>query len=146
MKTTVTDMQHFVFSVEIGCENSRHFATPLLVSQRNDVRETSAYWRRVTTQIWVRIVPLIGRARGEFASANQRNYSDQGSDASSVWNFCTRLQALVSPVEMSAVYSGYCRNDDSKRSVRRKKLGQEVQTAICLLPSKRILNLSNVTQ
>ena len=37
-------------------ENSRHFATPPLVSPRNDVWETSAeipYWRRVTTQIWV---------------------------------------------------------------------------------------------
>ena len=37
-------------------ENSRHFATPPLVSFRNDVCETSAeipYWWRVTTEIWV---------------------------------------------------------------------------------------------
>ena len=70
-------------------------------------------------------MPLIGSASGEFASANQRNYSDLGSDASSVWNFCARLPALVSPNEMSAIYSGYGRNNDGKRSVKRKKLGQE---------------------
>ena len=43
--------------------NSRHLATLLLVSPRNDVWETSAeipYWWRVSTQIWV--VLLIGRA------------------------------------------------------------------------------------
>ena len=42
-------------------ENSRHFATPQLVSQRNDVKETSAeipYWWRHTTHICV--VFLIG--------------------------------------------------------------------------------------
>ena len=91
-------------------------------------------------------MPLIGSASGEFASANQRNYSDLGSDASSVWNFCTRLPALVSLNEMSAIYSGYGTNNDSQRSVKRKKLGQEVQTAICLLPHKWILNLCNVAQ
>ena len=47
----------------IAWENSRHFATPPLVSRRNEVWETSAgipYWWRVTTQIW--LVLLIGRA------------------------------------------------------------------------------------
>ena len=42
-------------------ENSRHYATPPLFSERDDVWETSAeipYWWRVTTQIWV--VLLIG--------------------------------------------------------------------------------------
>ena len=42
-------------------ENSRHLATPPLISSRSDVLETSAeipYWWRVTTQIWV--VHLIG--------------------------------------------------------------------------------------
>ena len=38
MKATVTDMQQFAFSVEIDCENSRHFAIPLVVSPRNDVK------------------------------------------------------------------------------------------------------------
>ena len=45
----------------VAWENSRHFTTPLLGSQRNDVWETSAeipYWWRDTTQIWE--VRLIG--------------------------------------------------------------------------------------
>ena len=51
----------------LAWENSRHFATPPLVSPRNDVSETSAeipYWCRTTTQIWV--VFLIGRAAWEI--------------------------------------------------------------------------------
>ena len=47
--------------VHVAWVNSRHFVTPLPVSPRNDVWETSAeipYWWRVTTQIWV--VLLIG--------------------------------------------------------------------------------------
>ena len=39
----------------VAWENSRHVATPPLVSPRNDVWERSAeipYWWRVTTQIW----------------------------------------------------------------------------------------------
>ena len=50
------------FGMATAWENSPHFATPPLVSLRNDV-ETSAefpYWWRVTTQIW--LVLLIGRA------------------------------------------------------------------------------------
>ena len=41
---------------KLAWENSRHFATLPLVSQRNDVWETSEeipYWWRFTTQIWV---------------------------------------------------------------------------------------------
>ena len=51
----------------LAWENSRHFATPPLVSPLNDVWETSAeipYWWRVTTHIWV--VLLIGRAAWEI--------------------------------------------------------------------------------
>ena len=36
----------------LAWKNSRHFATPPLVSPRNDVWEIQ-YWWRVTTQIWV---------------------------------------------------------------------------------------------
>ena len=49
------------FNEWVARENSRHFATPLLVSPRNDVWETTTkipYRWRVTTQIWV--VHLIG--------------------------------------------------------------------------------------
>ena len=40
----------------VAWKNSQHFATPPLVSLRNDVWETSAeipYWWRVTSQTWV---------------------------------------------------------------------------------------------
>ena len=60
---------------------------PSLVSPRNDVWETSLvipYRWRAIAQIFV--VLLIGRA-----STNQKHYSDLGSDASSVWNFCARF-------------------------------------------------------
>ena len=56
LTTTVT-----VFFTAVAWENSRHFATQITVSPRNDVWETSAeipYWWRVTTHVWV--VLLIG--------------------------------------------------------------------------------------
>ena len=57
-------------------QNSRHFATPPLVSLRNDVRETSAeipYWWRVTSQAWV-----VGLICWKFVPANQKHYPDLG--------------------------------------------------------------------
>ena len=51
----------------VAGEKSQHFATPPLVSPRNDVWEMNAeipYWWRVTTQIWE--VFLIGRAAWEI--------------------------------------------------------------------------------
>ena len=95
----------------LAWENSRHLATPPLVSPPNDVWETSAeipYWWRVTSQIWVEL--LIGRARRKFISTNQKHYPDLGSNASSVWNFCTRFSDVISrgkqwwSREMSAVF------------------------------------------
>ena len=55
-------------STEVAWENSRHLATPPLVSPPNDVWETSAeipYGWHVTTQIWV-LALLIGRAAWEI--------------------------------------------------------------------------------
>ena len=49
------------YTHRLAGEDSWHFATPSLVSPRNDVWETSAeipHWWRVTTQIW--LVLLIG--------------------------------------------------------------------------------------
>ena len=66
-------------------ENSPYLATLPQVSPPSDVWETSTeipYWWRVTTQIWVVIVP-----RGKFDSTHQKQYPDLGSDASSVWLF-----------------------------------------------------------
>ena len=70
----------------LAWENSRHFETPPLVSPQNDVWETTAeipYWWPITTRILV--VFVIGWSK---LLTNQTHYSDLGSDASSVWNFC----------------------------------------------------------
>ena len=78
--------------INLAWKNSRHLALPPLVSPRKEAWETSAefpYWRCVTTKIW--LVLLIGRAAWEFDSANQKHYSDLGSDASPVW--CSFLRS-----------------------------------------------------
>ena len=60
-------------------ENSRHLATPQLVSPPNDVRETS-------TEIpYLSIIIIL----------MTRHYPDVGSDASSVWNFCARFSDVI---------------------------------------------------
>ena len=95
----------------VACANSGHFATPPLVSQRNDFWETSAeipYWWRVTSHIWV--VLLIG---WKSASFSQKHYPDLRSETSSVWNFFVRSSDVISREnhrrrgKMSAVFSGY---------------------------------------
>ena len=76
-------------------ENIRHFATPTLLSPRNDVWETRAeigHWWRVTSQIWVAL--LIGWW-SKFP-ANQKHYPDQGSDPSSLCNFLARSSGVIS--------------------------------------------------
>ena len=114
----LTEIKHFFYYFlrretlwMISLENSRHFATPSVVSPRNDFWETSAeipYWWRVTAQIWA--VLLIGWSK---FSTNQKHYPDLGSEASSVWNFWARFSDVFSRGdhrwrgEMSAVFSGY---------------------------------------
>ena len=64
---------------KITWENSRHFATPLLVSPRNDVWETSE--EIPTDDVWDSASYWL-----KFASTNQKLCPDLGSDASpSVW-------------------------------------------------------------
>ena len=72
--------------LRVNWENSLHFATPPLVSPRNDVWATTAeipYWWRVTTQMWVVLFISLSKF-----STNQTHYPDLGSVASSVRNFC----------------------------------------------------------
>ena len=81
----------------IAWQNSRHLATPALVSTRNDVWETSAeipYWWRVSTQIWV-VKPLIESTTRQICLTNQTHDPDPGSDTSSVWNFYARLSDVI---------------------------------------------------
>jgi len=64
----------------------------------------------MTAEIQIWEVLLIGW--GEF-STNQKHYPDQGSDTSSLWNFCARSSDVISQGyrrwrnEMLAVFSGY---------------------------------------
>ena len=70
-------------------ENSRHFASPPLVSLWNDVLKTRAditYWWCKTTQIFV---------GWSTFSTSQNHYPDLGSDASSVWNFCACFSDVI---------------------------------------------------
>ena len=94
------------------------FWTPPMVSPQTDVWGTSTeipYWWRFTSQI-LSVLP-IGRA-ARVISFNQsraqpRPRPDQGSDTSSVWNFCTRFSDVISwgnqwcRREMLAVFSAY---------------------------------------
>ena len=57
-----TKVSHRTYTI-LAWENSRHLATPPLVSSQNDVFKIP-YWWHVTTHIWV--VLLIGRAAYEI--------------------------------------------------------------------------------
>ena len=81
----------------LAWENSQHFATPPLVSPRNDVWETRAeipYWWRVTTEIWGRF--WLVEANFSRGRTNQKHYADLGRHTSSVWNFSVRSADVTS--------------------------------------------------
>ena len=94
------------------------FWTPPMVSPRNDVwgRSTEIpYWWRFTSQI-LSVLPISREARVisfNQSRAQPRPRPDQGSETSSVWNFCTRFSDVISRGnqwwrrEMLAVFSGY---------------------------------------
>ena len=89
----------------LAWENIRHFATPPLVSPRNDVWETSGeipYWWRVTIQIWV--VLLIGWSKFPMRFG-------QSEATSSVWNFCAHFSDVIhrQPVVVSQSVSCFLR-------------------------------------
>ena len=46
---------------------------------------------------------LIGRTAREFASTNQKQHPDLGSDTSSVWNFYNRLSDFISVMALRNV-------------------------------------------
>ena len=99
--------------IPLAWKNSRLFATPPLVSPRNDVLARSGefpHWWCVTTQSWVVLgLKQIGWSK---LSTNQEYYLDLGSDTSSVWNFCAHSSDFILQAslwwrrEMSALFSG----------------------------------------
>ena len=75
-------------------KKSRQFATPPLVSPRNDVWETSAeipYWWRVTTRIWV--VLLIGCSK---FTTNRIRSTIQIKVMKGQRKFCARFSDVIS--------------------------------------------------
>ena len=88
-----------VSHVLLAWENSRHFATPSLVSPWNDVWELKRAQKFHTVDA---SLPRTGWcfwlvvARGKISSTNQKHFPDLGSDASSVWKFCTRFSDVIS--------------------------------------------------
>ena len=60
---------------------------------RDDTTSFPVKWRpRNDTTCQIGVVLRIG---WKFASTNQKHYPDLGSDASSVWNFCTRFSDVI---------------------------------------------------
>ena len=98
--------------------------------------------------------PTLGDATTEFPAKwrlrNERrnsplmtrHYPDLGSDASSVWNFCTRFSDFISwgnqwwRREMSAVFSGYrftCfRREDSRKYLNERIFARDGAVPWCL--------------
>ena len=119
---------------KIACENNRHFATPPLISPRNDVwgkRVAIPHWWPVTTQIWV--VLLIG---WKFVSTNQKRdqygitalvsrtsirEGTRGGVAKCffrLWKNSTRLimETLSVKTELKSISSDHCHDDQCTRS------------------------------
>ena len=83
--------QHILYKgTLLALENSPYFATQPLISRQNDVcgtNEEIPYWWRETTQIKIGL--LIGCSKLPSRHNQSEQYQDQGSNTSSVWNFCT---------------------------------------------------------
>ena len=110
----------FFTAERVAWENSRHFATPPLVSPRNNVWETSTeipYWWRVTTLVWV--VLLIGwrklpspHDQSEVLTRSGKwnvlapQTSFRGETICGVQNFGCFLRLLKDPVVVFCAYAG----------------------------------------
>ena len=76
-------------NLHLAWENSRHFATPQLVSPRNSILITCYYPDLGSSSNW----SVLWK---EFASTNRKHYPDLGIDTSSVWNFSSRFSDFTS--------------------------------------------------
>ena len=68
----------------------------LMVSQRNDFRETSVEFRTDDASLFRsrKCFSLVVR-RGKFVSANQKRYPNLGGDTSLVWNLCASFSNVI---------------------------------------------------
>ena len=112
-KTQVENLSYKYIS-SLAWENSQHFKMFPLVSckmmsekRAQKFHTDDASLPRTGKCFWL-VMP-----HGKFAPTNQKHYADLGSDASSVWNFCTCFLDLISQGnqgrhrEMLVIFSGY---------------------------------------
>ena len=112
-KTQVENFSYKYIS-SLAWENSQHFKMLPLVScamipekRVQKFRTDDASLPRTGKGFWL-VMP-----HGKFAPTNQKHYADLGSDASSVWSFCTCFLDLISQGnqgrhrEMLVIFSGY---------------------------------------
>ena len=101
----------------LSLENCFHLF-PAIVARGNDRPRTRAqipyydlslYPDFCSASEWLRQISLAAQK-----TINQKHFPEQGSDTSSVWDFCTRSSHDISRenqwrrLETSAVFSGYC--------------------------------------
>ena len=112
-KTQVENFSYKYIS-SLAWENSQHFKMLPLVScamipekRVQKFRTDDASLPRTGKCFWL-VMP-----HGKFAPTNQKHYADLGSDASSVWSFCTCFLDLISQGnqgrhrKMLVIFSGY---------------------------------------
>ena len=112
-KTHVENFSYKYIS-SLAWENSQHFKMLPLVScamipekRVQKFRTDDASLPRTGKCFWL-VMP-----HGKFAPTNQKHYADLGSDASSVWNFCTCFLDVILQGnqgrhhEMLVIFSGY---------------------------------------
>ena len=112
-KTQVENFSYKYIS-SLAWENSQHFKMLPLVSCAMIPEKRVQKFRTDDTSL-----PRTGKCfwlvmpHGKFAPTNQKHYADLGSDASSVWSFCTCFLDLISQGnqgrhrEMLVIFSGY---------------------------------------
>ena len=96
-QNSILTTRHYNTTQVLAWENSRHLATPLLVSpakwrlrnkRRNSILMTHHYPDLSSASDWLnQILP-----RG---TTNLKHYPALGSDSSSVWNFCARFSNVI---------------------------------------------------
>ena len=107
---TFCRLKYFRCAWAIAWESSRHFATPPLVSPRNDFWKTKQKFHTDDASLPKSSASVWAEANFPRGTTNQKHYPDLGSDASSVWNFCARFSAVISGgnqcwrCEMKAVF------------------------------------------
>ena len=112
-KTQVENFSYKYIS-SLAWENSQHFKMFPLVSCKMMSEKRAQKFHTDDTSL-----PRTGKCfwlvmlHGKFAPTNQKHYADLGSDASSVWSFCTCFLDLISQGnqgrhrEMLVIFSGY---------------------------------------